>query len=209
MARPKADKPKVKPKQKGKPKATRKPAAPKSPPPVLEGVETEKALLDAPKPEAGKRGRPELFTPEIAAEICRRMADGETLTRICRDKHMPARSTVYLWLDDPVHVAFSGQYARARERQADYWGDESIEIADDGSNDWMERQQGETTIRVLDHEHIQRSKIRLEQRRWMMERLNPKGYGTKVEVDTPADGGIAKAAAVTMAALAGLAERRK
>ena len=36
-----------------------------------------------------KRGRPGLYTPELAREICERLAEGETLRSVCRDKHMP------------------------------------------------------------------------------------------------------------------------
>ena len=36
-----------------------------------------------------KKGRPRLYTYEIAEEICERLAEGETLRSVCRDKHMP------------------------------------------------------------------------------------------------------------------------
>jgi len=42
-------------------------------------------------------GRPTLYTEELAAEICRRLAGGESLRRICEDDHMPGASTVVDW----------------------------------------------------------------------------------------------------------------
>ena len=44
-----------------------------------------------------KMGRPTIFTPELAREIPTRLAEGESLRKICADEHMPARSTVYEW----------------------------------------------------------------------------------------------------------------
>jgi hypothetical protein len=48
---------------------------------------------------------------------------------------MPARSTVFLWLSK--HPEFSGMCAKAKEASADVLADEMLDIADDGSNDWI------------------------------------------------------------------------
>lgn len=127
-------------------------------------------------------GRPSDYTPEIAATICQLMAvDGLTLREIARREDMPDRATIYRWIEK--HEEFRDQYARAREMLVDGWGDESLEIADDGSNDWMERrnEDGSAAPPVVDHEHIARSKLRIDQRRWMMSKLLPKKYGEKVD----------------------------
>lgn len=93
---------------------------------------------------------------------------------------MPAKSTFLRWLSE--RPALQDQYARAREAQADHYADEIVEISDDGSNDWMSRQQGEETVRVVDHEHISRSKLRVDSRKWLMSKLAPKKYGEKLEL---------------------------
>lgn len=128
-------------------------------------------------------GRPSLYTPELAAEICRRLAAGESLRAICRDDGMPDESTVRGWATENT-AGFFPQYARAREIQAERWADEILDIADDGSNDWMERQRGEDdTAIVLNHEAIQRSSIRIDTRKWLLARVLPKKYGAKVEIE--------------------------
>lgn len=128
-------------------------------------------------------GRPSTFSKAIAARICQRIASGESLRQICRDKKMPAQSTVYLWLLDEEHKSFSEQYAKARELQADYLFDEMLEIADDGQNDWMEREVGEgRTIRLPDHEHINRSRLRVDTRKFYISKVLPKKYGEKIDV---------------------------
>lgn len=94
---------------------------------------------------------------------------------------MPAKSTVMLWLSQ--RTEFSDQYARARELQADHLFDEILEISDDATNDWMERRQGEETVQVVDHEHISRSKLRVDSRKWMAGKLLPKKYGEKQTIE--------------------------
>ncbi len=83
-----------------------------------------------------KKGRPSLYTEALAADICRRLAEGETLRSVCRDKAMPDKATVLRWLGDKTKVDFRDQYAHARDMQADALFDEALEIADDASGDW-------------------------------------------------------------------------
>ena len=132
----------------------------------------------------GKVGRPTKYSPALSAEICRRLAEGQSLREICRDAGMPDRLTVLRWLTDGQHVAFRNQYAQAREDQADHFFDEMFEIADDGTNDWVERTRRDgTTETVLDREHVERSKLRIDTRKWALARMSPKKYGERVLVE--------------------------
>jgi hypothetical protein len=124
------------------------------------------------------------FSNALAARICNRLAEGESLRSICLDEKMPAQSTVFRWLGDDRYAKFREQYARAREAQADAIFDEILDIADDGSNDWMERRREDGSVdEVVNHEHIQRSKLRVDARKWMAGKLAPKKYGEKVQLD--------------------------
>lgn len=63
--------------------------------------------------------------------------------------------------------------------------EEILEIADDGTNDWMMRQ-GENGVAlepIVDHEHISRSKLRVDARKWLMAKMQPKKYGDYVRQD--------------------------
>jgi hypothetical protein len=95
---------------------------------------------------------------------------------------MPTVSTVCRWLND--NKEFHDQYARAREVQADVIGEETFEIVDDGRNDWIEAEtkNGDPYVKLND-EAIQRSKLRLDQRKWWLSKLAPKKYGDRVQVD--------------------------
>lgn len=126
--------------------------------------------------------RPSDFTPEIAAEICARIANGQSVREIGRADDMPADRTIWRWLNE--FEPFRQQYVRAKEAQADHFGEEILEIADDGTNDWMLRQHGEDdTVEVPNHEHIQRSKLRVDARKWLMSKMAPKKYGDKLDVE--------------------------
>jgi len=101
------------------------------------------------------------------------------MREICQAEEMPEARTVYRWLE--ANDAFRQQYARAKESQADYFAEEILEISDDGSNDWMKRQSDAGAIEVPDHEHISRSKLRVDSRKWLMSKLAPKKYGDKID----------------------------
>ncbi len=128
-------------------------------------------------------GRPSAFSEDIADTICERLADGESLRAICAEEGMPSKSMVFRWLGQ--HEAFRDQYERARETQADAIFDEILDIADDGSNDWMERKtsDGSAGDVILNGEAIQRSRLRVDARKWMAGKLRPKKYGDKVAVE--------------------------
>lgn len=127
-------------------------------------------------------GRPSEFTQQIADTICERISDGESLRAICREDAMPNKATVFRWL--AANPLFSDQYARAREAQADTLADELTDIADDARNDWMERlgEDGQPLGWRENGEAIQRSRLRVDTRKWIASKLKPKKYGERLEL---------------------------
>jgi len=133
------------------------------------------------KPKPGARrgpGRPTRYTPKVAADICTRLAEGESLRAICRDGAMPGLRTVLGWLFDGEHQEFSHQYASAREAQAEVWADEIVSIADEATGDSTTDKDGKE---IVNHEHIQRSRLRVDARKWIASKLLPKRYGDKLQ----------------------------
>lgn len=128
--------------------------------------------------EKNRGGRPSKFTLELAEKICERLAQGESLRSIGRDESMPADSTMRRWLvsDDAEFKEFQAQYARARDVGLDAMVDEILDIAHDGSNDWMKREGKE----IVDHEHISRSRLRIDTLKWYASKLAPKRYGDRL-----------------------------
>jgi len=147
-----------------------------------------------PKPEPfdpeveNKGGRPTLLTKEIADYICLSLAEGTSLRTICSLPGVPAKSTVLGWLLIPESQWFLDQYTRARAIQTDVLFDETLDIADDGSNDYYDKQlPGGDTIRVVDSEHIQRSKLRVDTRLKFAAQVAPKKYHPR-QILTDPDG---------------------
>ena len=82
------------------------------------------------------------------------------------------------------------EYVRGREPQADKLFEECLEIADDTSGDYIEKKNDDgSTFWAVDHEHIQRSKLRIDTRKWMAGKLAPKKYGEKVAQKIIGSGG--------------------
>lgn len=121
------------------------------------------------------------YTDEIADVICERIADGESLKAICEDEAMPSKATVFKWLSE--NASFSDKYALAREAQSDALFDDILTIADDGRNDWMERNFGEETRWVENGEALRRSQLRIDARKWMASKLKPKKYGERLDLN--------------------------
>jgi len=124
-------------------------------------------------------GRSTKLTKELAEEICTRIAEGETLIQICRDEKMPAAWTVRKWV--AKHEEFRAMYAKAREDQMDTFADQIIEIAEDGSNDWIEKEtKSGRIIETLDREHFERSRLRIDTRKFLMSKIARHKYGEKI-----------------------------
>lgn len=123
------------------------------------------------------------FSPELFSEICGRVAEGQSLNKICAEPDMPSRKSFFQWVSkDP---ALKSEYEFAIDMRADRYAEEIIEIADDDSDDAIfvsgDDESGESAKRVQNSEFIQRSKLRVDARKWYASKLAPKKYGDKVE----------------------------
>lgn len=132
-------------------------------------------------------GRPSTCSEDVAAEICERLSKGEPLAQICRDDGMPCPNTVRTWAREREPLAEA--IARAREDGFDVIASECLEIADDATNDWMEKHdsEGNNIGWQLNGEHVQRSKLRVETRLKLLAKWDPKRYGDRLDLGN-ADG---------------------
>ena len=108
------------------------------------------------KQRESRTGRPTLKTPELCAEICERLAKGETLTAILAEPGMPAWSSVHEWKQSDE--SFRQARMRAREQQAEVWADEIMDISD---------------AELPTHEAIGRARLRMQSRQWLAGKYNP------------------------------------
>ncbi len=121
------------------------------------------------------KGRPSTYTPEIAAAICERLADGESLRAICRDSGMPDERTVRRWAVDDVQ-GFSPRYARARDIGLDAMADELLEIADT-PREGVRIEKSEAGYKEIREDMLGHRKLQIDTRKWYLSKLAPKKYG--------------------------------
>lgn len=103
-------------------------------------------------------GRPSSYSDEIAEEITERIANGESLAAICETEGFPSATSVYRWLE--TNTAFRERYTDARARQADYYADQIVTLADTAD----------------DHN---KARLQIDARKWVSSKLLPKKYGDR------------------------------
>lgn len=137
-------------------------------------------------------GRPSKFSEALAKTILDRLASGEPLAVICRDDGMPHPSTFKDWCDDEEKtlgsVSLAIAYGRARDDGFDAIASECVAIAEDGTNDWMERLDPKSGALIgwqVNGEHVQRSKLRIETRLKLLAKWDPKRYGELLKLGDP------------------------
>ena len=122
-----------------------------------------------------------LRNPENAERICALIAEGYSLRQVVREIGVGSGGAIHDWQREDV--VFGEQYARATTLRAERMAEEILEISDDGSNDWVTREvEAGEVVTVADHEHIQRSKLRVDSRKWLLSKMLPKKYGDRTTI---------------------------
>ena len=73
------------------------------------------------------------FAEDVIEELLTRTEKGEPLTRLCEDKRMPGRRTVYDWLEEDED--FAARFHAARARGVHALAEECLTIADEEASD--------------------------------------------------------------------------
>lgn len=110
-----------------------------------------------------KGGRPSKYTPELAKEICKRIMDGNSLSKIARQDDMPSRDSIHTWLAN--NTEFSDNYARACKIRRENRFEDLDEIVE--------------TI-----EDVQRARLKVDVIKWQLSKEEPKKYGDKLDHTT-------------------------
>ena len=123
-----------------------------------------------------------MYTKELAEEVCRLLSEGMPLLKIEKMPGMPNYSTVmkWLWRDHPEKAEFNQMYAQARECQAERMAEEINEIADRSESDYLTNPI--TGEKRFDKEHVLRSRLRVDARKWTAAKLLPRKYGDRLEL---------------------------
>lgn len=129
------------------------------------------------------------YSDELGAEICRRIAEGESVRSICKSDGMPRPETVSRWVTE--RPEFGQLYARAREVQAEVYFDEVIDLADGAAEaadalaeeaaSLADDKHAADVYRRVYSEEIQARRLRIDSRKWRLARMNRAKYGDRVD----------------------------
>lgn len=110
------------------------------------------------------------YNPDIALKIVERMAEGETIAKICeKGSGFPHPTTFKRWVVNNPELAKAVDAARKLSAQS--MEEEALDAARE-----IKRSQRDGT-------HVRAVEILLQQLRWSMERRDPAQYGTKAPVN--------------------------
>lgn len=112
-------------------------------------------------------GRPTDYNEAMATEILRRLAEGETVSEICRDEDMPNKSSVFLW--SSIHKEFSDRYLVALKGVGQIKVDKIPEVIED-------MKKGLTDPAI--------GKLEIDALKWMAGKFYPRMYGDKQIVES-------------------------
>jgi hypothetical protein len=127
-----------------------------------------------------KRGRPSIYTPKLAREICDRLSKGEPLAVICRDDHMPAVRTVSLWKE--TQAGFAADFTRARDEGYDAIAAECKLIADTPQIGERVEVDPKGKKYVVREDMLGHRKLQIETRLKLLAKWDPKRYGERLEL---------------------------
>jgi len=129
----------------------------------------------------------------ITELVCSELALGKSLRSILdADDKLPSASTFLDWIGADSFLA--EQYAHARQMAYELLADEIVAIADENYTT------DEHGVRErLSSEAIQRNRLRVDTRKWMLSKMLPKVYGDKIQTEhTGKDGGPIQLQAVDL-----------
>lgn len=120
-------------------------------------------------------------------EIIERLAAGETLRGICNDDGMPSPQSVLRRVDsDPE---FAERYARARKMGLDVLADEIITISDTCREGQKTKTLPNGTEEVTTGDMVERSRLQIDARKWLLARLRPDKYGDSIKQEISGSAG--------------------
>lgn len=124
------------------------------------------------------------YSDVVAEYILREIANGRTLKDVCSEPGIPPIPTVLAWVTTDK-CSFGRMYRMACQQRALLFAEDIIEIADDDSNDLLTNSWG---FSVPNTAAIQRSKIRISTRTFLMGKWLPEAFGDKSEVTHTVNG---------------------
>jgi len=170
---------------------------------ILQWVNKHPSFEKQYKKACNAPGAPKLKMDQaIADEILLRLSEGETLTDIVKDSHMPTVSTVYEWRR--LYSPFMDAYTRARQDQADSYADKMNTLAAKCRNELSD-----LTDARLSNAWKETYRMELDALKWTSSKLKPQLYGDKAMVDINSQVKVVAPDAVKKHKQAGTGKKKK
>jgi len=117
------------------------------------------------------------------AKICAMGKAGLINTGDEPDPLFPQRATVFDWVG--TDAQFAELYMKARVAGTEAMVDENFLISDDrhADSEYIISEKTGELVKITDHEHINRSRLRVDTRKWYVSKIVPKIYGDRVEIE--------------------------
>jgi len=117
-----------------------------------------------------------MYNQETADKVCELLASGLSLRKSCEGLDTSPQS-ILRWVQSVPE--FAEQYARARELGYMLLADEIQDISDSGTKAVIQNPDGTFSVNP---EAIQRDRLRVDTRKWILSKMLPKVYGDKLDV---------------------------
>lgn len=116
---------------------------------------------------------------ELINTICEEMAKGRSLRSVLKDGGMPDRTTFFKWIDNNNDRV--NQYVCACKARADVIFEDILDISDSQEGDIITLEDGKE---VVNHDVIQRARLRVDSRKWILSKMQPKKYGERLDLSS-------------------------
>lgn len=127
------------------------------------------------------------FSQELFDAICLEMAEGASLRSICARDDMPNKRTVLRWIEG--NESLQCQYSEAQNLRAEHYFDQILEIADNVRIGSRTTTKSDGEKEIVRGDMIERARLQVDARKWVLARMNPKKYGDKFTQELTGDGG--------------------
>jgi hypothetical protein len=136
-------------------------------------------------------GRKTILTEKLAYDILDDYCTGKSLAKVLSKPHMPSAPTFFTWLRigerdkeegvESIHRNLLEDYNHCVFVRYELMSDELLEIADDDSLDlgFKETEGGASATPFIQGGNIQRSRLKVDTRKWLMSKKIAKKYGDK------------------------------
>lgn len=118
---------------------------------------------------------------QIITEVLAAIATSpKSLESICKElEGAPSARTFYRWLEADEELC--QRYTRAKEAQLQVLADQLVDLADTDRICRKVTQKADGSVETVILDQVERTRLQIDVRKWLLAKLNPKKYGDKVE----------------------------